>query len=172
MTSILNTKQKGTESQCLQFLSTRRTRDLTKGCAFDGSHFCARRSSLKTLLRSIFLTLRPSRVQILNINTKQKGTESQCLQFLSTRRTRDLTKGCAFDGSHFCARRSSLKTLLRSIFLTLRPSRVQILNINTKQKGTESQCLQFLSTRRTRDLNPRAGFPTYSLSRGAPSPLG
>ena len=26
--------------------------------------------------------------------------------------------------------------------------------------------------RRTRDLNPRAGFPTYSLSRGAPSPLG
>ena len=23
-----------------------------------------------------------------------------------------------------------------------------------------------------RDLNPRAGFPTYSLSRGAPSPLG
>ena len=26
--------------------------------------------------------------------------------------------------------------------------------------------------RRTRDSNPRAGFPTYSLSRGAPSPLG
>ena len=26
--------------------------------------------------------------------------------------------------------------------------------------------------RRKRDLNPRAGFPTYSLSRGAPSPLG
>ena len=26
--------------------------------------------------------------------------------------------------------------------------------------------------RRRRDLNPRAGFPTYSLSRGAPSPLG
>ena len=26
--------------------------------------------------------------------------------------------------------------------------------------------------RRKRDLNPRAGYPTYSLSRGAPSPLG
>ena len=26
--------------------------------------------------------------------------------------------------------------------------------------------------RRRRDLNPRAGYPTYSLSRGAPSPLG
>ena len=26
--------------------------------------------------------------------------------------------------------------------------------------------------RRRRDLNPCAGFPTYSLSRGAPSPLG
>ena len=26
--------------------------------------------------------------------------------------------------------------------------------------------------RRKRDVNPRAGFPTYSLSRGAPSPLG
>ena len=26
--------------------------------------------------------------------------------------------------------------------------------------------------RRRRDLNPRAGHPTYSLSRGAPSPLG
>ena len=25
--------------------------------------------------------------------------------------------------------------------------------------------------RRTRDLNPRAGYPTYSLSRGASSPL-
>ena len=31
---------------------------------------------------------------------------------------------------------------------------------------------QALSWRRRRDLNPRAGFPTYSLSRGAPSPLG
>ena len=30
----------------------------------------------------------------------------------------------------------------------------------------------FLSWRRRRDLNPRAGYPTYSLSRGAPSPLG
>ena len=28
------------------------------------------------------------------------------------------------------------------------------------------------SWRGRRDLNPRAGFPTYSLSRGAPSPLG
>ena len=26
--------------------------------------------------------------------------------------------------------------------------------------------------RRKRDLNPRTGYPTYSLSRGAPSPLG
>ena len=32
--------------------------------------------------------------------------------------------------------------------------------------------LVFLVWRRRRDLNPRAGFPTYSLSRGAPSPLG
>ena len=32
--------------------------------------------------------------------------------------------------------------------------------------------LLFLSWRRRRDLNPRAGYPTYSLSRGAPSPLG
>ena len=30
----------------------------------------------------------------------------------------------------------------------------------------------FLFWRRRRDLNPRAGYPTYSLSRGAPSPLG
>ena len=30
----------------------------------------------------------------------------------------------------------------------------------------------FFSWRRRRDLNPRAGYPTYSLSRGAPSPLG
>lgn len=29
-----------------------------------------------------------------------------------------------------------------------------------------------ISWRRTRDLNPRASFLTYSLSRGAPSPLG
>ena len=32
--------------------------------------------------------------------------------------------------------------------------------------------MAFLLWRRKRDLNPRAGYPTYSLSRGAPSPLG
>ena len=33
-------------------------------------------------------------------------------------------------------------------------------------------CTAFNRWRGSRDLNSRAGFPTYSLSRGAPSPLG
>ena len=41
-----------------------------------------------------------------------------------------------------------------------------------KLKSTVFQTVLFSFWRRKRDLNPRAGFPTYSLSRGAPSPLG
>ena len=44
--------------------------------------------------------------------------------------------------------------------------------VGIKQKGRKPKLLALCSERRTRDLNPRAGFPTYSLSRGAPSPLG
>ena len=40
----------------------------------------------------------------------------------------------------------------------------------TKAAALLDDC--FFSWRRRRDLNPRAGYPTYSLSRGAPSPLG
>ena len=40
-------------------------------------------------------------------------------------------------------------------------------------ENPERDCQRGLRAwRRKRDLNPRAGFPTYSLSRGAPSPLG
>ena len=40
-----------------------------------------------------------------------------------------------------------------------------------KRKKKSQKGFLFL-WRRRRDLNPRASFPTYSLSRGAPSPLG
>ena len=39
-------------------------------------------------------------------------------------------------------------------------------------KKTTADKVCSCSWRGKRDLNPRAGFPTYSLSRGAPSPLG
>ena len=39
-------------------------------------------------------------------------------------------------------------------------------------RAVQSVCYTVSCWRRKRDLNPRAGFPTYSLSRGAPSPLG
>ncbi len=41
------------------------------------------------------------------------------------------------------------------------------VNIKTKSNDLFEQVVAFW--RRRRDLNPRAGFPAYSLSRGAPS---
>ena len=41
-----------------------------------------------------------------------------------------------------------------------------------KKPSLERELRPGSAWRRRRDLNPRAGFPTYSLSRGAPSPLG
>ena len=48
--------------------------------------------------------------------------------------------------------------------------------ISLDNEASHGLCSRLVSLpllwRRKRDLNPRAGFPTYSLSRGAPSPLG
>ena len=41
-----------------------------------------------------------------------------------------------------------------------------------QQKLEAIMCAALRCWRRKRDSNPRAGYPTYSLSRGAPSPLG
>ena len=43
---------------------------------------------------------------------------------------------------------------------------------NTNEKPPKITLGDFFVWRRRRDLNPCASCPTYSLSRGAPSPLG
>ena len=64
-----------------------------------------------------------------------------------------------------------LKDALASIY-ALRNDNLKKRATKRKEKRQSSfeNCRFFW--RRKRDLNPRAGFPTYSLSRGAPSPLG
>ena len=51
-------------------------------------------------------------------------------------------------------------------------AQVQIPFPPQKTKSSRPTGRLLFSWRRRRDLNPRAGYPTYSLSRGAPSPLG
>ena len=57
------------------------------------------------------------------------------------------------------------------LFLDLQFPFLQVVFLCGKTKKALRNEVLF-SWRGRRDLNPRAGFPTYSLSRGAPSPLG
>ena len=52
--------------------------------------------------------------------------------------------------------------------------RLSALGFNPRSNVKQAAALTDVGLfwRRKRDLNPRAGYPTYSLSRGAPSPLG
>ena len=47
-----------------------------------------------------------------------------------------------------------------------------VLRSFSAKKQTPDECRGFVCWRRKRDLNPRDTFAPYSLSRGAPSPLG
>lgn len=57
--------------------------------------------------------------------------------------------------------------IYKQIIIRIKPTLSCVMNkINLTAKA-----MRFY-WRGLRDLNSRAGFPTYSLSRGAPSPLG
>ena len=64
------------------------------------------------------------------------------------------------------------KFLHRSAAAALIYNPIYSKEITLPLRAVQSVCYTVLCWRRKRDLNPRAGFPTYSLSRGAPSPLG
>ena len=64
------------------------------------------------------------------------------------------------------------KFLHRSAAAALIYNSIYSKQIALPLRAVQSVCYTVSCWRRKRDLNPRAGFPTYSLSRGAPSPLG
>ena len=111
----------------------------------------SRRSSLKTVHRTVFLTLRPSRVQVL---IEKESRTSATLSFWQGQK--DLPRASLSYGSptvavqQYPAHLSSLKTVHRTVFLTLRPSRVQVL---IEKKSRTPATLSFWQGQK--DLNPR-----------------
>ena len=116
-------------------------------------------SSLKTVHRTVFLTLRPSRVQVLILLQKQK-TDTIRHPFCFWQGQKDLPRASHSYGSptvavqQYPALLSSLKTVHRTVFLTLRPSRVQVLILLQKQK-TDTIRHPFCFWQGQKDLNPR-----------------
>ena len=108
-------------------------------------------SSLKTVHRTVFLTLRPSRVQVL---IEKKSRTSATLSFWQGQK--DLPRASHSYGSptvavqQYPAHLSSLKTVHRTVFLTLRPSRVQVLI-----EKRAALLRLFHSWQGQKDLNPR-----------------
>ena len=131
-------------------------------CAIPTSRFW-----LKTILRIVFLTPKPSRVQVLFFyNKKQKEPQTATLLVFG-RGFKDLTEGAAhllfarrpkFSRISVPASRFWLKTIHRIVFLTPKPSRVQVLFFYNKNKKSRKLRL-FLFLAGAEGLEPSArGF--------------
>ena len=122
---------------------------------------------LFTACPTVIPAAKPARVQILKLYKEKHPSQSDgCF---SWRRLRDyrLCLRQMLSGLAWCARLFRLKTVYYTVFLTAKPSRVQILELYKEKHPSQSDgCF---SWRRLRDLNPRDGYPPYALSRGASS---
>ena len=118
------------------------------------------RSALKTVYKTVFLTRRPSRVQVLFYSEQktpatkvtgvfwqgQKDLTEVAEQLLTARRPK-------FFEFQYPPSRSALKTVYKTVFLTRRPSRVQVL-FYSEQK-TPATKVTGVFWQGQKDLNPR-----------------